>query len=188
MAEGDYVYVIASDDLAKPQAIEKLTEAIVQNNAILAVGDNEIIDHNSLRIGWDIARNNCDLSSAYYKTFGEFLKLKERKTMFGTYKQLVKGNHIPNGYLIKREALLQIPRFNVEAPLEDYFMHLQLSKIGKYYFIDEVMYSYRWHANNTIKQTEKMEIARKKTLEYEEKLVSQLPNKKWELIFKKIKS
>ncbi|MBE6448663.1 MAG: glycosyltransferase family 2 protein [Alphaproteobacteria bacterium] len=187
LTKGDYVYFIASDDIAKPQAIEKQIIAITKNNAIVAVGDNEIVDHNSIRIGWDKKRNNCDLKYAYYKTFGAFLKLKEKKSDFGTYAQLLRGNHIPNGCLIEKKTLLQIPRFTPSAPLEDYFMHLQLSKIGKYCFLNEVLFSYRWHENNTIKQAEKMKIASDKTLKYEENLVSKLPNKKWEKIFKKEK-
>ena len=182
LAKGEYIYIIASDDLAKPHAIEKQIDAIVKNNAIVAVGDNEIIDHNSIIIGWDKKRNNSDLKSAC-----EFLKLKERKSDFATYAQLLKGNHIPNGCLIEKKALLQIPRFTPSAPLEDYFMHLQLSKIGKYCFLDEVLFSYRWHENNTIKQSEKMKIASNKTLKYEEKLVSEHLDKKWEQIFKKEK-
>ena len=184
LAKGDYVYIIASDDIAKPQAIEKQVAAIIKHDAIVAVGDNEIVDHNSIRIGWDKKRNNCDLKYACYKTFGEFLKLKERKSDFATYAQLLKGNHIPNGCLIEKKALLQIPLFTPSAPLEDYFMHLQLSKIGKYCFLDEVLFSYRWHANNTVKQAKKMKIASDKTLKYEEMLVSKMENKLWEQIFK----
>ena len=62
LTKGDYVYFIASDDLAKPQAIEKQIIAITKNNAIVAVGNNEIIDHNSIAIGWDKKRkSNCAL-------------------------------------------------------------------------------------------------------------------------------
>ena len=184
LTQGEYIYLIASDDVAKPSAIEKQLLAINENNAVVAVGDNEIIDHQSMRIGWDKNRNNCKLESAKYKTFGEFLKLKKRKQVFGTYAQLLKGNHIPNGCLIKKKALLQIPKFTPDAPLEDYFMHLQLSKIGKYCFINEVLFSYRWHANNTIKQIEKIKMISDKTLKYEEMLVSKMDDLKWEKTFK----
>lgn len=184
---GEYIYIIASDDISKPMAIANLIENIKNKNAIVAVGDNEIVDDNGVRIGWDIQRNNCKLEYSIYKTFGEFLKLKEKKQFFGTYEQLLKANHIPNGCLIKKDALLKIPKFTPQAPLEDYFMHLQLSKIGTYCLVDEVLFSYRWHENNTIKQTEKMKKFFYNTLEYEEKLVSDLLDKKWENLFKKEK-
>jgi alpha-1,3-rhamnosyltransferase len=100
-AQGEYIYLIASDDLAKPQAIEKQLLYIIKNNAVVVVGDNEIIDNDGNRIGWDKKRNNCKLKNALYKTFGDFLKIKEKIQVFGTYDQLLKGNHIPNGYLIK---------------------------------------------------------------------------------------
>lgn len=187
LAKGEYIYLIASDDLAKPDAIEKLLENIKSSKSIVAVGDNEIINYKGERIGWDKKRNNCDLETAQYKTFGEFLKLKNKRETFGTYEELIKENHVPNGCLIARNALLQIPQFTTDAPLEDYYMHLQLAKIGTYCFIDDILFSYRWHQNNTIKQTEKIRIMSAKTLEHEEKIVLQFPDKKWEYIFKKEK-
>lgn len=187
LTKGDYIYIIASDDIAKPNAISTLLENIKYKNAIVAVGDNEIIDHNGERIGWNKKRNNCELKHAKYKTFGDFLKLKEKNINFGTYQQLLKGNHIPNGYLIEKKALLQIPKFTEEAPLEDYFMHLQLAKIGKYCFIDEVLFSYRWHTDNTIKKTNKVKILSDNTLLYEEKLVASMLNTQWQNIFRKEK-
>lgn len=186
-AQGDYIYIIASDDVAKPYAISTLLENIQKKQAVVAVGDNEIIDYDGKRIGWDKQRNNINIESAEFKTFGEFLELNKKKETFGTYSELLKANHIPNGCLIEKKAFLQIPQFTTLAPLEDYFMHLQLAKIGKYVFVDESLFSYRWHENNTVKQTEKMKIISDMTIKHEEKLVSKLPNKKWETIFKKEK-
>ncbi|MBE6445138.1 MAG: glycosyltransferase family 2 protein [Alphaproteobacteria bacterium] len=186
-AQGDYIYIIASDDVAKPYAISTLLENIQKKQAVVAVGDNEIIDYDGKRIGWNKKRKSCDLKHAKYKTFGDFLKLKNKQQTFGTYEELLKGNHIPNGCLIEKKSLLQIPKFTTEAPLEDYFMHLQLAKIGTYCFIDEVLFSYRWHANNTIKKTELMKIISDKTLQYEEKLVATMSNKSWNNILRKEK-
>ena len=41
-------------------------------------------------------------------------------------------------------------------------------------YLDEVLFSYRWHDSNTIKNHEKMVGYTNKTLEYEEKLVNSL--------------
>lgn len=183
LTKGDYIYIIASDDVAKPQAIEKLLQAIEPVDAVLAVGNNEFIDAAGKRIGWDKKQNSVPLTKAKYKTFAEQLKISAKKDSFGTYRELLKSNHIPNGYLIKAAALRKIC-FTPEAPLEDYFMNLQLAKIGKFVFVDEILLSYRWHAANTIKQTAKMLAFKMQTLRYEEKLTAALPDKKWNTIFK----
>src|SRR5574344_1018426 len=45
LAKGEYIYLIASDDIAKPNAIEKEVEFLINNaDYALCVGDNEIID------------------------------------------------------------------------------------------------------------------------------------------------
>lgn len=182
-SRGDYIYIIASDDKAHPKAIETLLVAINQNQSVLAVGDNEIIDENSIRIGWDSKRNALPLVKSTYKTFGEFLHVTQHLSEFGTYQYLLKGNHIPNGYLILASALRQIPKFTTEAPLEDYYMHLQLSKLGSYTYVNEILFSYRWHKNNAIKQTDKMKTISLMTLEYEKKLVEQKGCEHWKELF-----
>jgi len=76
---GDYIYLIASDDLAKPNAIEKQVEFLEKNPEYsLVVGDNEIIDSKGVICYWDKNRNNVyDEKKANFKTFSEFLQ-KER--------------------------------------------------------------------------------------------------------------
>ena len=56
-SNGKYIYIIASDDLSKPDAIEKEV-LFLENNPdySLVVGDNEIIDGDSKRCYWDKKR------------------------------------------------------------------------------------------------------------------------------------
>lgn len=191
LAKGEFIYIIASDDVAKPHAIETEVKFLQENqDYVLVVGDNELINHNSLRIGWDKHHNSVNISEALYRTFGEALQ-KDNKNIdfnsskFGMYETFVTKNYIPNGYLIRKTALDKIGLFTDEAPLEDWWMHLQLSKIGKYKYIDEVLYSYRWHANNTVKKIDYMLDITRKTQLYEKRLVSSLKDKKWHDIFEK---
>ena len=191
LADGEFIYLIASDDKAKAQAIEKEICFLEKNSDyVLVVGDNEIINSSSQRIGWDENQNPVDLSEAIYQTFGEALR-KGRKDInfnsskFGLYESFVIGNYIPNGYLIRKTALEQIENFTDEAPLEDLWLHLQLSKIGKYKYIDEILFSYRWHDNNTVKRKNYMRTITYKTQLYEQKFVTLLEDKKWQQIFEK---
>ena len=154
MAEGKYIYTIASDDVAKPQAIETLHAFLSANpDYVLAVGDDEIINGNSERIYWGNNRQVVPESEALYKTFGEDMHINEpdnKHPDFGSYADLLKGNYIPNGYLYSRQAMLDAEPAVQGILLEDWYMHLRLSKLGKYKYIPEILFSYRWHESNTV--------------------------------------
>ena len=180
LSQGDYVYIIASDDLAKPHAIEKEVVFLQQNeDYALVVGDNELIDGEGKVCYWDQERNNVySQEDAIYKTFGEFLQNKYKfnfeATEFGTYKKLYRYNHIPNGYLIRKSIFEKTGYFTQEAPLEDWYLMLQIAKYAKMKYLNEVLFSYRWHDNNTIKNIEKINNFVKKTFEYETKILTNI--------------
>ncbi len=172
-SRGDFVLFLASDDAIKPWAIEKQVAFLQENPSyVLVVGDNEFIDGTSTRIGWSLGMQSAPLSEAESKTFAEDLQ-KWRPDVcfssdeFGTYQSLLKGNYVPNGYLMKASALRQVDKFTRRAPLEDLHLHLQLSKLGKYKYLDEVLFSYRWHGMNTAQRREHMLRITEKTLAYE---------------------
>lgn len=175
LSRGDYIYHIASDDLAKPNAInEEVLFLEKYNEYALVVGDNEIIDSSGRVSYWDELRNlSYSEDNASYKTFAEFLKIKQLKNNFGTYLYLYRGNHIPNGYLVRKSIYDKTGLYNKNAPLEDWFMNLQISKYSKIKYLDKILYSYRWHQNNTIKQTEKIQSMYDLTFKYENNLLSE---------------
>lgn len=191
LAKGKYVYLISSDDKACPQAIEKEVCFLEKNpDYVLVVSDNEFINNKSSRIGWDENHNSVNLAEAKYKSFVESLQEEHKdvnfnSSKFGLYETFVTKNYVPNGYLIRKTALEQIGDFTPEAPLEDWWLHLQLSKIGKYKYIDEILFSYRWHDNNTVKRKNYMIAISYKTQLYEQKFVTSLKDKKWQQIFEK---
>lgn len=158
MARGKYIFTIASDDVAKPHAIETLCTFLMKNpDYVLAVGDNEIINADSKRVYWGKNREIVLEDQAVYKTFGDELHINpndNRHPNFGSYADLLKGNYIPNGYLYSRQAMLDAGKFDESIFLEDWYMHLQLTKIGKYKYIPEILFSYRWHGNNTVSNPE----------------------------------
>lgn len=170
LAKGEFVFLIASDDAVKPQAVEKMCDFLSSHpEYVLAVGDNEFIDGDSNVVGCDCNQNVVDYETAEYKTF--FPRISSRMKSpddFGKYEVLLKANHVPNGYLMRKSVM---PEFTPEAPLEDFYMHLQLSKTGKFHFFDEVFFSYRQHGTNTMKRKEYIKKIHHVTMVYEEKLV-----------------
>ena len=104
-------------------------------------------------------------------------KLDFSLNIFGTYSTLYTGNYIPNGYLIRKSIFEKIGYFTPEAPLEDYWLMLQISQYAKMKYIDEILFSYRWHNTNTVKNISKMSMITEKTSKYEEKILSQINEK-----------
>ncbi|EOJ1322445.1 glycosyltransferase family A protein [Campylobacter coli] len=175
LSKGEYIYLLASDDkIQNKKAISTLYQMIINDNKIvLTVGDSEIIDSNSKRIAWDIDQNIVSLNNGY-KTFWEYFcckhprvkKISKDMKNFGSHRTLMKGNYIPNGCLINADRLKKIDKFTSKAPMEDWFMHLQLSKMGKYKFTNNILFSYRWHDANTIKNKEKNKEKNRLTRKY----------------------
>lgn len=51
---------------------------------------------------------------------------------------------------------------------------LQISKYAKLKYLDKVLFSYRWHSANTIKQTDKIENIVKQTIVHEIKILENI--------------
>ncbi len=173
LTEGEYVYPIASDDVVKTHAIERLIAVMEAHpEAVLVVGDNEFIDADSVRIGWSETCASVPLAEAPYKSFAQYLQAVHhfdfKTPQFGAYKTfLQKNNHVPNGYLIRNCALKKMGKFTKEAPLEDLYQNFQLAKQGTFIFIDEILFSYRWHGANTATKRQHMQAMQDKTYQYE---------------------
>lgn len=180
LSQGEYLYLIASDDIAKADAIEKEYNFLSKNHDYaLCVGDDEFIDSESKVCYWDNELNiEYDKKKARYISFGDFLQknyiFSFLSNKFGRYDMLTIGNHIPNGYLVRKSIFEKIGQFTPDAPLEDYWLMLQISKYAKMKYLNEILFSYRWHNTNTAQNREKMINMTNKTKEYEEYILENL--------------
>ena len=112
LVQADFIMQTASDDLLKPELIEKEMEFLLNNpDYLLCTCNDEIIDSNSRQCYWDMARNNVyDISKAVFKTFGDFLKRTKpnidfNSELFGSYISLYGGNYISIGYIFRKSVL-----------------------------------------------------------------------------------
>lgn len=191
LAEGEFVHLLASDDKFSSCAAQALYDAIKDDPAcVLAVGRNVLIDADGKECYWDSERNiTYDRSHATYLSFSDAL-MKKRKDVdfysdsFGSYSSLLRGNYIPNGYLIRKSVFDKIEKFSIDAPLEDYFLHLQLAKCGTMKCIPELTFYYRWHGKNTVTRHHHMSEMTKKTVQYEQKKLQQAGNENFLIILK----
>ena len=174
LAQGKYIYVIASDDIAEKSALEVLHRFLSSHlDYGLVVGDNAIIDNAGTICYWGPKQVTVyDKQEARSLTHAEHLQ-KNRPDIdfhtpaFGTYTSLLTGNYIPNGYLIRKSIIDIFGGYSEEAPFDDWYLMLQLSKYSKLKFINKNLFRYRWHATNAIKQRDKMERDFKTTLRME---------------------
>lgn len=167
MANGEYVYMIGSDDVAKPHAISFLYEFLSKNKDYgLASGDNELIDSNSNKIYWDYNRNIIyDKEQAIYSTLQTFWvdeiyrvwphligKMPPELESSGdvSYEWFWYNNVVANGYLVRKSVLNLIKPHTVNVPIEDIFLHFQITKYSKEKVFPDILASYRWHQKNTV--------------------------------------
>ncbi|MCI0502283.1 MAG: glycosyltransferase family 2 protein [Fusobacteria bacterium] len=186
LAKGEFLFQIASDDIAKKNAVAVLADFLKRNiDYALVVGDNEIIDDQGNRVYWDKDRNNLpEENLSVYKTFGEFLQAHRPDVDFdsddfGELGTLLKGNYIPNGKMFRRSALLKVGGYEKDM-LEDWYINIKLAKRYRLKYIDQILFSYRWHGSNTIKNLEyikKIESNMKDFLEEYKREYNKLPEK-----------
>ena len=174
---GDFVGLLASDDAYLPGAFRRLMEPMMCDDATgVVVGCNELMDGNGRRCYWDDRLELVhDQESAKYIFFNDFIRsysgVDDQGPDFGSYRALLKVNHVANGAMIRKSALDCVPPFRKDAPLEDWWLHLQLSKVTRYAAIREPTFRYRWHGGNSISRCGKMEDFAERTLRFEERRI-----------------
>lgn len=189
MARGDVIALIASDDKYLPGAFRIMMDAMTADDGVgVVVGQNGFMDEDGRDCFWDAGQNTVyDRASAIYPTFNDFLfdlgGVDEDSPRFGSYAELLRCNHIANGYLIRRRYLDKVLPFRPEAPLEDLWLHLQLSKHCRYRSVPAMTFRYRWHAANTVKQTQRIDRLRYQVLKWEERHVRGLSDPQWAKAF-----
>jgi alpha-1,3-rhamnosyltransferase len=173
-ARGKYVYFISSDDVADSNAIAELCGFLKQHRDYgLAVGDSVFMDENGETCFWGHAKSIVyDKAKARSCTQAEHYRRKRADVdfygeSFGAYTSLLLGNYIPNGFLIRKDIIDEVGGYSEQAPLEDMYLMLQISKVSKMKFLGTVLFKYRWHLSNTIKQSQLMQEYLHKTIELE---------------------
>ncbi len=177
MAEGKYILLMASDDLLSETAVADMVDYMERHaDCGMVVGENLLIDNDGRRCYW--ARKKKVVytpQEALYLSFSDYLQKRTGVDFasddFGSYESLLKGNHIPNGYLLRKEVLEKTGPYRAEAPQEDYWLMLQVAKYMRIASIDRHTYYYRWHGDNTVSKRRHMRKKGALTMAYEEGLL-----------------
>ena len=130
--QGKYFSVIASDDQMLPNKTEIQVEYIEKHNDVQAVmssvnwinSDNEIISERKLS----------------YKEYGFEDIFLSKQSLYACTQ------------LSRLESIKSIGGYKEGCPIEDWYMWLKLSQLGKLVSLNERLVNYRLHDDNTIKK------------------------------------
>lgn len=134
--KGKYVALLASDDVIVAHKTQVQVDFLEKNEDITAVcGGVNLID------------KNCNVVE---------VKLKPEKT-YDFESIIMHRFELPTAtQMIRLEALIEVGGFNPDIVLEDWYMWLKLSQIGKIHYMHQVLAAYRKHDSNFSNNSEKM--------------------------------
>ncbi|MGC2781415.1 MAG: glycosyltransferase [Bradyrhizobium sp.] len=148
-AHGDFLFSIASDDVAEPDAIETLMPEMLRDPQVgLACGDADFIDADGAPI--QMTGRDGRRFSSFVRFYIDAKTDFDLAADFGTYRSFIDYNYIPIGLLIRRSYFSQIGCFDPTFALEDWAAWLSLSKICRFKFVDRVLGHYRFHGENSV--------------------------------------
>jgi len=161
-ARGRYLFLNASDDRAAHHAITTLAGALdAVPRAALAVGDSIIIDKTGQRVYWSPDRELiANEAAATYRTWVDYLRDVNRAgvfgpRLFGRAGTLHRVNYIPNGKLFRREAVEAVGGWRA-GTFEDWDLNFRLACRFPLLYVDEVLFAYRVHETNTMRDPERV--------------------------------
>jgi alpha-1,3-rhamnosyltransferase len=159
MARGVYFTALASDDVASPEKIELLVNALEAKGPkyAAAFGNALFIDDASQEIHLDKDGRVTDVSNV--NACGNFLDFytqrrdfNYRGEEFGTYASLISGNYLPAmSNVVRTSAVVEVGAWTVGNMIEDWEMWLKLSQQSLFVFVDRALACYRWHDNNSVR-------------------------------------
>jgi len=148
-SRGSFLFWLASDDLAEPDAIATLLPELLRDDEIgLACGDAEFMDAQGNQITQKL-RNEDFRSSIRYNIARKKKEDFDLETDFGSYRSFIGPNYIPIGCLVRRSHFLEAGYFDVTYVTEDSELWLRLSKVCKFRFVNRTLCRRRIHGTNT---------------------------------------
>lgn len=156
-ARGEYFSALASDDVALPEKIEVLVDALEAkgNTYAAAFGNAWFIDDAGQRVRLD--RDGLASDSACGRGCDNFLDfytqgrgVNYNGDEFGTYASLISGNYLPAmSNVVRTKAILDVGGWTPGNIVEDWEMWLKICKKFKFVYVDRPVALYRWHETNT---------------------------------------
>lgn len=160
MAEGKYFSTLASDDVALPDKVSLLVEALESkgDRFAAAFGNALFIDDDGkqLYLQPDGQVSAAETATAYgnYLDFrtnrGEILNY--RGDRFGTFATLLEHNYLPAmSNLVRTGYIREVGGWTNGNASEDWELWRKLAKQYRFTYVDKPVALYRWHDSNSVK-------------------------------------
>lgn len=134
--DGKYFALLASDDFIVPHKTSVQVEFLEQHPDVNAIFSGvKLVDNDNQEISTSI-----------------------RQPGFYTFERIIMNKHdFPAAtQLLRLDAVREVGGYNPDIALEDWYMWLKLSEIGKIYYLDDVLGAYRQHDTNFSANIDKM--------------------------------
>lgn len=156
-SEGEFISLIASDDVMMPERVERLYKALAEKDDSygISIGDAAFIDNDSNIIKMKGDARHDDKEKEYSKFIEFFTRNRDDITdtsgLFD-YDLLIKGNFLPAmSILMRKSALEDVGCFTPGVALEDWDLWLRLVRDYKGVYVDQALSYYRMHDTNSVK-------------------------------------
>lgn len=157
MARGVYFSALASDDVASPEKIQMLVDALEEKGTTYAAafGNASFINGSGqeveLMLNGAIRRiYNKNSSQTFLDFYTKRLNFDYRSEVFGTYRTLLAANYLPAmSNIVRTKAIQEVGGWTDGNILEDWEMWLKLSKQSKFLYVDQLLALYRLHGLNS---------------------------------------
>lgn len=157
LSTGTYMSALASDDIALPNKIQILIDALEREDETCAAafGDALVIDEEGNEMAENSNRSFITKSDTVPRvTFLEFYTrdrtIDFRSNEFGSYQSLLLGNYLPAmSNLVRTRMLIEAGGWTKGNVIEDWEMWLKLSKRYRFIYINSPVACYRRHKFNT---------------------------------------
>ena len=140
-ASGEYISIIATDDIMLPEKIAKQVELLLKtNDDIGAVFSDAYL----------INEDSSLKKELFIQRYRKFDKVPSRFI----YKDLLEGNFLPAmSVMVKKICYNDVGLFDVDLVFEDYDMWLRISKKYKFLYSDFIGVKYRIRQNSLMSAT-----------------------------------
>jgi glycosyltransferase involved in cell wall biosynthesis len=150
MAQGQYLKILADDDLIKPKSLELMVDAFEKNPTVgLVMAPMDLIDENDKRIfpKFYLIRT---MQYRYRYQVGD--GLIERKRVLRDFLTGQSGDYpccVPSGTMYRHEALRPTLPFDAEANFAgDVDLCMKIAPHWDFYYIDQLLSSWRYTPDN----------------------------------------
>ncbi|WP_207495336.1 glycosyltransferase [Aridibaculum aurantiacum] len=157
---GDYIKLIAADDILMPRCIESFMNTLQANNADFAYSAVEIIDEHNKVVGGD---------TSFYPSFFGTLTTKRKKEVFARYAEFL---NTPT-WFYTRALIEKVGGYETSYRiLEDHILLMRVLQLdAKLVYVDQPLVQYRVHSHSSIAAHNKILLQELKRSRHEERWV-----------------